>query len=78
MKTKAELDEALCVAHHEQMDCMVEIESSIDANANFHRLIEVMVFLAFVEFMNYYLYADTLYFDSVFWKKMLSKLHKTP
>ena len=53
MKTKAELEEALCVAHHEQMDCMVEIESSIDANANFHRLIEVMVFLAFVEFMNY-------------------------
>ncbi|RZC18453.1 Protein PHYLLO, chloroplastic, partial [Glycine soja] len=36
VKTKAELKEAMCVAQHEQMDCMVEIESSINANANFH------------------------------------------
>ncbi|KAG5067624.1 hypothetical protein JHK85_000001 [Glycine max] len=28
----------MCVAQHEQMDCMVEIESSINANANFHRI----------------------------------------
>ena len=39
VKTKAELEEALSVAQHEQVDCMVEIESSIDANANFHRFI---------------------------------------
>jgi len=37
--TKEELKEALCVAQHEQMDCMIEIESSIDANASFHRFV---------------------------------------
>ncbi|CAJ1958883.1 unnamed protein product [Sphenostylis stenocarpa] len=36
--TKEELKEALSVAQHEQMDCMIEIESSIDANASFHRI----------------------------------------
>ncbi|XP_057414973.1 protein PHYLLO, chloroplastic isoform X3 [Lotus japonicus] len=39
-KTKVELKEALCVAQNEQMDCMVEIESSIDANADFHRVLK--------------------------------------
>ncbi|XP_061353236.1 protein PHYLLO, chloroplastic isoform X2 [Gastrolobium bilobum] len=40
VKTKAEFKEALCVGQHEQMDCMVEIESSIDANANFHSILK--------------------------------------
>ncbi|KAL5160110.1 Protein PHYLLO, chloroplastic [Glycine soja] len=40
VKTKAELKEAMCVAQHEQMDCMVEIESSINANANFHSILK--------------------------------------
>ncbi|XP_045833302.1 protein PHYLLO, chloroplastic isoform X1 [Trifolium pratense] len=40
VKTKAELEEALYVAQHENMDCMVEIESSIDANANFHSILK--------------------------------------
>ncbi|KAK7360718.1 hypothetical protein VNO77_02727 [Canavalia gladiata] len=40
VKTKAELEEALSVAQHEQMDYMVEIESSIDANASFHSILK--------------------------------------
>ncbi|KAK7384912.1 hypothetical protein VNO78_30615 [Psophocarpus tetragonolobus] len=40
VKTKGELNEALCVAQHEQMDCMVEIDSSIDANASFHSILK--------------------------------------
>ncbi|TKY49620.1 PHYLLO protein [Spatholobus suberectus] len=43
VKTKAELKEALCIAKHEQMDCMVEIESSIDANASFHSILKRFV-----------------------------------
>lgn len=44
VKTKAELKEALYVAQHEKMDCMVEIESSIDANANFHSILKRAAF----------------------------------
>ncbi|WJX87640.1 hypothetical protein P8452_69808 [Trifolium repens] len=44
VKTKAELKEALYVAQHEKMDCMVEIESSIDANANFHSILKKNAF----------------------------------
>ncbi|RDX71618.1 Protein PHYLLO, chloroplastic, partial [Mucuna pruriens] len=40
VKTKVELKEALFVTQHEQMDCMVEIESSIDANASFHSILK--------------------------------------
>ncbi|KAE9597953.1 putative 2-succinyl-5-enolpyruvyl-6-hydroxy-3-cyclohexene-1-carboxylic-acid synthase [Lupinus albus] len=40
VKTKAELEEALCVVQHEQMDCLVEIESSIEANSNFHSVLK--------------------------------------
>ncbi|XP_020225950.1 protein PHYLLO, chloroplastic isoform X3 [Cajanus cajan] len=40
VKTKAELKEALWVAQHEQMDYVVEIESSIDANASFHSILK--------------------------------------
>ncbi|CAI8583567.1 unnamed protein product [Vicia faba] len=44
VKTKAELEEALYVAQHEKMDCLVEIESSIDANANFHSILKKNAF----------------------------------
>ncbi|OIV93706.1 hypothetical protein TanjilG_16557 [Lupinus angustifolius] len=40
VKTKAELEEALCVVQHEKMDCLVEIESSIEANSNFHSVLK--------------------------------------
>lgn len=36
--TKRELEETLLVPGVEEMDCIVEIESSIDANAMVHRL----------------------------------------
>ncbi|XP_050872281.1 protein PHYLLO, chloroplastic isoform X3 [Lathyrus oleraceus] len=44
VKTKTELEEALSVAQHEKMDCLVEIESSIDANANFHSILKKNAF----------------------------------
>ncbi|KAI3796239.1 hypothetical protein L1987_38906 [Smallanthus sonchifolius] len=34
--TKAELQNALIKSQHEEADCVIEVESSIDANANFH------------------------------------------
>lgn len=36
--TKSELEETLLVPSVEEMDCIVEVESSIDANAIVHRL----------------------------------------
>lgn len=35
--TKSELEEALFAPSMEEMDCIVEVESSIDANAIVHR-----------------------------------------
>ncbi|KAL8268839.1 hypothetical protein R6Q59_002637 [Mikania micrantha] len=34
--TKSELQNALIKSQHEEVDCVIEVESSIDANANFH------------------------------------------
>ncbi|XP_076898989.1 protein PHYLLO, chloroplastic-like isoform X2 [Bidens hawaiensis] len=34
--TKAELQNAVIKSQHEEVDCVIEVESSIDANANFH------------------------------------------
>ncbi|KAK1425534.1 hypothetical protein QVD17_20887 [Tagetes erecta] len=36
VRTKAELQNALIKSQHEEFDCVIEVESSIDANANFH------------------------------------------
>ncbi|XP_054809027.1 protein PHYLLO, chloroplastic isoform X2 [Prosopis cineraria] len=38
-QTKMELEDALFAAKNEDMDCLVEIESSIDGNANFHSIL---------------------------------------
>ncbi|KAJ7943266.1 protein PHYLLO, chloroplastic [Quillaja saponaria] len=40
VQTKLELEDALSTTQHEEIDCVIEIESSIDANANFHRLLK--------------------------------------
>lgn len=32
-----ELQDALFMSHHEENDCIIEVESSIDANTDFHR-----------------------------------------
>lgn len=42
--TKSELEDALLVPNVEEMDCVVEVESSIDANAIIHRLFWAFVF----------------------------------
>ncbi|KAI4357933.1 hypothetical protein L6164_001848 [Bauhinia variegata] len=39
VQTKMELEHALLAAQQEEMDCIIEIESSIDANANFHSIL---------------------------------------
>ncbi|XP_017425308.1 protein PHYLLO, chloroplastic isoform X3 [Vigna angularis] len=51
--TKEELKEALCVAQHEQMDCMIEIESSIDANASFHSILKKFALQTVQRTINY-------------------------
>lgn len=35
-----ELQDALCLSHHEENDCIIEVESSIDANTAFHRFVK--------------------------------------
>lgn len=39
VQTKAELHDALVKSKEEQIDCVVEVDSSIDSNANFHRFL---------------------------------------
>ncbi|KAF2321397.1 hypothetical protein GH714_040986 [Hevea brasiliensis] len=38
VKTKVELRDALLVSQHQKTDCVIEVESSISANAIFHRI----------------------------------------
>ncbi|XP_068499038.1 protein PHYLLO, chloroplastic isoform X2 [Phaseolus vulgaris] len=51
--TKEELKEALCVGQHEQTDCMIEIESSIDANASFHSILKKFALQTAQDTMSY-------------------------
>ena len=44
VQTKAELHDALFTSQSEEMDCVIEVASSIDANANFHRLLVILLF----------------------------------
>ena len=39
VQTKVELQDALFISQYDEMDCVIEVESSIDANATFHRLL---------------------------------------
>lgn len=39
VQTKAELHDALVKSKEEQIDCVVEVDNSIDSNANFHRFL---------------------------------------
>lgn len=45
--TKSELEDALFVPSVEEMDCIVEVESSINANAIVHRLFGLLFILGF-------------------------------
>ncbi|XP_066320865.1 protein PHYLLO, chloroplastic-like isoform X7 [Miscanthus floridulus] len=44
VQTKAELHDALVKSNMEQVDCVVEVDNSIDSNANFHRFISKLNF----------------------------------
>lgn len=37
VQSKIELQDALFTSQHEDVDCVIEVESCIDANATFHR-----------------------------------------
>ncbi|KAK3154480.1 hypothetical protein QOZ80_2BG0191010 [Eleusine coracana subsp. coracana] len=55
VKTKAELQDALVKSHAEQVDCVVEVESNIDDNANFHRLISMLSEYYTTQYLDYLL-----------------------
>lgn len=40
-----ELEDALVAAQQEETDCIVEIESSIDSNAKFHRFVGPLILI---------------------------------
>ena len=44
VQTKVELHDALFRSQYEEMDCVIEVASSIDANATFHRLLVMFLF----------------------------------
>jgi len=44
VQTKEELHDALVKSNMEQVDCVVEVDNSIDSNANFHRFISKLNF----------------------------------
>lgn len=39
VKTKVELEDALLTSQDNEVDCVIEVESCIDANATFHRFV---------------------------------------
>lgn len=47
VQTKAELHDALLKSNMEQVDCVVEVDNSIDSNANFHRFISKLLYFIF-------------------------------
>jgi hypothetical protein len=51
VQTKVELQDALLISQHDEMDCVIEVESSIDANATFHRLLGANALLRLIFFL---------------------------
>lgn len=51
VQTKVELQDALLISQHDEMDCVIEVESSIDANATFHRLLGSNALLRLISFL---------------------------
>lgn len=57
VQTKAELHDALVNSKAEQIDCVVEVDNSIDSNANFHRFISKLdCFLHSVTIIFFHMY----------------------
>ena len=55
VQTKAELYDALVTSQPEEMDCVIEVVSSIEANATFHRwfsfLTDNTIFFFFLRYL---------------------------
>jgi hypothetical protein len=51
VQTKVELQDALLISQYDEMDCVIEVESSIDANATFHRLLSSNALLRLISFL---------------------------
>ncbi|KAJ1279712.1 hypothetical protein BS78_04G176000 [Paspalum vaginatum] len=60
VQTKAELHEALAKSNAEQVDCVVEVDNSIDSNANFHRIMNLFSDYSTTRYLNYLLGAPCL------------------
>ncbi|KAL6899311.1 hypothetical protein ACP4OV_005969 [Aristida adscensionis] len=58
VQTKAELHDALLKSHEEQVDCVLEVENSIDVNANFHRTISMFSDYSTSQYLDYLLGAS--------------------
>ncbi|KAF8653016.1 hypothetical protein HU200_062451 [Digitaria exilis] len=55
VQTKAELHDALVKSKEEQNDCVVEVNNSIDSNANFHRIMNMFSAYSTTRYLNYLL-----------------------
>lgn len=60
VQTKAELHEALVKSNAERVDCVVEVDNSIDSNANFHRIMNLFSDYSTTRYLNYLLGAPCL------------------
>ncbi|KAK3158306.1 hypothetical protein QOZ80_2AG0135410 [Eleusine coracana subsp. coracana] len=73
VKTKAELQDALVKSHAEQVDCVVEVESNIDDNANFHRLISMLSEYYTTQYLDYLL--GVPYYESELDGMSVNRIH---
>ncbi|KAL6634634.1 hypothetical protein ACP70R_027305 [Stipagrostis hirtigluma subsp. patula] len=55
VQTKVDLHDALAKSHVEQVDCVIEVENSIDSNANFHRIISMFSGYSATRYLDYLL-----------------------
>ncbi|OEL19228.1 Protein PHYLLO, chloroplastic [Dichanthelium oligosanthes] len=55
VQTKAELHDALVKSKAEQIDCVVEVDNSIDSNANFHRIMSMFSAYSTTRYLDYLL-----------------------
>jgi len=55
VQTKAELHDALVKSKAEQIDCVVEVDNSIDSNADFHRIMNKFSAYSTTRYLDYLL-----------------------
>lgn len=76
--TKSELEDALFVPSVEEMDCIVEVESSINANAIVHRLFGLLFYFGFYMSSLLVHFVDIEYSFTALWRGLHAKLQKNP